>query len=229
MSEMKYPFLSSLSDDDLITVYGEAAKCLRHRGLLASSKKELQRIISSRKTQVYDTPVDFKRGKIRKKLSHSILIDFLSEDWKYLLPPPDSLDQDGSYYVYYHTDPRMPNMRMKKDDVHVDFEGRPFYIGKGKGNRYTSKRRGRDHLSVIKNLTEIHGISEDRIFHIFKDGLSEIEALELEAKLITFFGCQSEVSRNKAHFHGIKGGLLVNSDPAVRPACVSKMITVKGV
>jgi hypothetical protein len=228
MSELKYPFLSSISDDDLITIYGESAKCLRSRGLLASSKKELRRIISSKSYQNCDTPVEFSRGKVKKLLSHSILVDFLSEDWSYLFSNKHNYDKRKDYYVYYHSDPRMPNMRLRKGDVSVDFRGRPFYVGKGKGDRYKSKKRGRDHLSIIKNLTVNNGIDESRIFHIFRDGLTELEAIELEAKLITFFGCQSEISRNRAHFHGIKGGLLVNSDPSVRPECVSKMISIKG-
>jgi hypothetical protein len=224
---MKYPLITPLPDEDLLTLYGECAKELKNRGLLAATQKQLKRIISSLKTQEYNTTEVFSRGKIKRTLSHSILIDFLDEDWSYLFSG-SSYDKEKKYYVYYHTDPTLPNMRMRKGDKSVEFYGRPFYVGKGTGERYKSKKRGRGHLSIIKNLTTDQGISSDRVFRIFKDGLDEIEALELEAKLITFFGCRSEVSRGKTHFHGIKGGLLVNSDPAARPECVDKMIRIKG-
>ena len=223
----KYPFLSSLPDEELVSIYAEAAKSLKDRGLLATTKRELRRITSSKKPQVFNTPLEFNRGKVKRMASHSILLDFISEDWSSLFDK-HGLCESKCFYVYYHTDPTLANMRFRKGDKHVDFVGRPFYVGKGTGDRFRSKKRGRDHLSVIKSLTESRGIAEDRIFHIFRDGLTEIEALELEAKLITFFGCQSELSRSKAHFHGIKGGLLVNSDIARRPMCVEAMIKVKG-
>ena len=81
----------------------------------------------------------------------------------------------------------------------------------------------RSHLSVIDFL-ESSGYLEDQIFHIFAGGLTEKEALIIESKLITFFGCSSEIDPTRTHFHGLRGGLLVNSDISVRPKCVDKMI-----
>jgi len=217
--------VSALDDTDLITLYGCCAKVLHERGLLAVTRKELKRIIHSQKHQEYLTPVIYDRGKVKRTPHFSILIDFLSEDWSHLFP--GDYDDELKYYVYYHTDPSMPNTRLRKGDDCVDFCGRPFYIGKGVGERYKSKKRSRSHLSIINSIKN-KGIQESRIYHIFKYGLSEGDALELEAKLITFFGCSSELDRNRAHFHGMKGGILINSDPAKRPACVERMIRVKG-
>ncbi|QGT52238.1 homing endonuclease [Vibrio phage MZH0603] len=216
--------LSLLSDNDLITVYATSAKVLQERGLLATCKKELKRMVQSRKTQEYKTPL-FDRGKVKRMSNHSVLIDFLEEDWSYLFD--GAYDEAEDYYVYYHTDCRKPNMRFRKGDKSVTFTGRPFYIGKGKGQRYKSKNRSRSHLSIINNITST-GMDDDSIYHIYQSGLNEKQALELEAKLITFFGCSSELCRNRAHFHGMKGGLLINNDPAKRPDDVTRMMKIKG-
>lgn len=215
----------ALDDENLISLYGYCAKILSERGMLPRTKKALNKVISSSKTQTYNSPKLNSKGKVKRHLDHSILIDFLNEDWKYLFK--GDYDESREYYVYYHTDPHCPNMRLKKDDQTIDFNGRPFYVGKGKGSRYKSKLRSRSHLAVIKQIKST-GASDEQIFHIFESGLSELEAIELEAKLITFFGCSSEVARNRCHFHGMKGGLLINSDPARRPAYVNNMIRRKG-
>lgn len=217
--------LSLLSNEDLITVYGTSAKIMNERGLLALCGKELKRIVNAQRSQEYSTPPIFERGKVKRIPTHSVLIDFLNEDWSYLFT--GEYDESEDYYVYYHTDCRKPNTRLRKGEKTITFNGRPFYIGKGKGDRYKSKQRSRSHLSIIKNITAT-GIDEQSIYNIFQSGLSESKALELEAKLITFFGCSSELDRKKAHFHGMKGGLLINNDPAKRPDDVSRMMKVVG-
>lgn len=222
----KYPFLKSLSGEDLARLYLEVRRALASKGLLKQVNKAISKSKAVSYVQTAATPAEFSRGKIKRNASESILIDFLREDWSGLFPSVNP-DGEAKYYVYYHSDPSKPNMRLKRYGETVEFNGRPFYVGKGCGNRYKSKKRGRDHLSIINSLSE-SGVSDEKIFHIFKDGLTELEALELEAKLITFFGCQSEISRSRAHFHGMNGGLLVNSDPAVRPKCVDAMVRVKG-
>ena len=220
-----YDQISLLDDESLISFYGACARVLAERGKLALTKKHLSKIISSKYAQNYDTPAQNQRGKIKRSPAHSILIDFLEEDWGHLFN--GEYDKDPKYYVYYHTDPTMPNMRLRKNTDSVEFIGRPFYVGKGCGDRYKSKKRARSHLSIINNI-KANTNTEDNIYHIFKSALTEKEALELEAKLITFFGCSTEIDRKKSHFHGMKGGLLINSDPAARPADVDKMIRVKG-
>jgi len=222
----EFPYLTGLADEDLIKLYGACAQELENRNKLALCKKELRKIIHSQRAQDFHTPeslLKFDRGKIRRHPKQSILINFLQEDWSSLFDS-GNMDSERKYYVYYHTDPSKPNMRFSRDGESVVFTGRPFYVGKGCGNRYKSKLRNRSHLSVITRLKEEERVSEDEIFHIFKDGLTELEAFELEAKLVTFFGCRSEVKRNKTHFHGMKGGLLINTDPCRRPDCVENMI-----
>jgi len=228
--EKQYLQMSALSDRDVLLVYGISAKILSDRDQLALCKKELTRIIKSQKraraTCVFKTPPVFKdRGKTRRLAGDSILLEFLKEDWGYLFT--GNYDNDRKYYVYYHSNPEKGNARFKRKGEFIDFNGRPFYVGKGTGNRYKSKTRSRSHLAVINKVIE-SGKEDKDIFHIFKDGLAEVEALELEAKLITFFGVAAELDQSKTHFHGTKGGWLVNSDPACRPEDVSRMMRIKG-
>lgn len=217
--------ISSLPDDQILTLYGCCAKVLLARGKLALTKKALKKVLAQSQPNTHDTPPAVQRGRVKRISTHSVLIDFLSEDWGHLFTGEYS--EEKIYYVYYHTDPSMPDMRFRRDSDEVVFRGRPFYIGKGVGDRYKSLKRSRSHISVVNRIAAT-GIRKDEIFHIFKGCISEKEALELEAKLITFFGCWSELDRNRAHFHGMKGGLLINSDPAVRPPDVADMMKIKG-
>jgi len=219
-----------LDDTSVITIYAVSAKVLLERGMLATTRDELRKIKkeTSHKNSInnYKTPTDYtKRGKIRRHSKNSILLDFLDEDWGFLFT--GTYDESRDYYVYYHTDLSKGTSRFKKDGKTIDFFGRPFYVGKGKGDRYKNKKRSRSHISVINELID-RGLKESDIFHIFRGGLTEKEAFELEAKLITFFGCDSELDSKKAHFHGMKGGWLINADPASRPSDVDKMMRVKG-
>jgi hypothetical protein len=59
-------------------------------------------------------------------------------------------------------------------------DGKPFYVGKGSGKRAWSKQRNQ----FWKNVANKHGFSVE----IVKDGLTEIEAYELEAKLVSEYG-----------------------------------------
>jgi hypothetical protein len=91
------------------------------------------------------------------------------------------------YYVYAYLDPLVPG-NFNIDGISVNFQ--PLYIGKGKGNRY------KDHLKITNVKNKIfenklkywkqHAISEEII--IVKDNLAEIEAFNLEIKLIAEFG-----------------------------------------
>lgn len=89
------------------------------------------------------------------------------------------------FYVYALKDPRSK-------------PARPFYIGKGTGNRAWEHQINIDDSEkgrVIKEIFE----SEHKVIHtIISDNLSEQQALKIEAELIAAFGIRSQ------------GGMLTN-------------------
>lgn len=93
---------------------------------------------------------------------------------------------DTSYYIYALKDPRHS-------------PAGPFYIGKGTG------ARAWDHISRVdetrkgKRIQEIYSAGHEVVVTVMADGLSEPQALKLEAELISAFGTEAT------------GGMLTNS------------------
>jgi hypothetical protein len=118
-----------------------------------------------------------------------------------------NLDESPIYYVYAHCDPGF-KIALKKNGkttfgatlgmTHV-----PFYIGKGKENRAYDLNRNDSHRKVRQ---KIQNFGKDIIVTILKEGLTELEALCLESKLIDIFGLISQ-----------RNGHLVNLDEGVAP------------
>lgn len=210
-----------LDDKDIVRLYLSVRAVLKDRGILSQINEFLKKDRKHNKVETFATPIIFDRGAVKRLANESILLNFIDEDWSYLFS--GDYDNSEEYYVYYHSDPSKENMRFKQGEKTITFNGRPFYVGKGKNGRYKSKSRSRSHLSIIDSLKS-DGYLDEQIFHIFRNGLTEKEALMLESKLITFFGCSSEIDPKRSHFHGLKGGLLVNSDISARPKCVDAMI-----
>ncbi len=77
----------------------------------------------------------------------------------------------------------------------VDFK--PFYVGKGKGNRYEKLKRNETYRKVLQVL-DSRGLKPE--IRIIANNLAESKALEVESKLIDIFGLQ------------IYGGWLTNLD-----------------
>jgi hypothetical protein len=115
------------------------------------------------------------------------------------------LDSSPIYYVYAHCEPN--KIAIKKNGITtwaatIGFENIPFYIGKGKGNRAFDLKRNETHRK-IKEKFKI--FEQDIKIKIIREGLTELEALCLESKLIDIFGIMG------------KGGRLVNLDEGVNP------------
>jgi hypothetical protein len=93
---------------------------------------------------------------------------------------------EDAYYVYSLKDPRTS-------------PAKPFYIGKGTGIRAWEHVLKSDGTRKGKRIAEIKAEGRDVIVSKLADGLSELQALKLEAELISAFGTEHT------------GGILTNS------------------
>jgi hypothetical protein len=93
---------------------------------------------------------------------------------------------DGSYYIYALKDPRKS-------------PAKPFYIGKGTGTRAWDHLTLADETRKGKRIQEIKKDGRDVIVSILSNNLSEVDAIKLEAELISAFGTEDS------------GGILTNS------------------
>jgi len=241
----EYELIKGLTDFQLRKLYTEARHQMKVRKLLIyDAKQDLyvpnvpsKQIDILRKSQreSVNILVDEKLSEpaywtFTKKMTRqnpSIITEWLKEDWSFLWP--DDLDEERRYYVYYHCDVESKSMcftnMVKHDLVKVNFVGKPFYIGKGTGDRYLSLHgRSSAHVQRIR-FFESMGYGVDSLSHVLIDSLTEREALEIESKLIAFFGCMAEVPTGKPYFHGGSGGTLVNSDIGRRPEWVKKIMS----
>jgi len=238
-------FLKGLKTFDLRDLYKEVKKELKFRGQFHDNKingsvtlvpkhyttnnkkvenaKESRGVIFNQRNNdnagFYDPPKKWNSQR-------SILIDFLKEDWRFLFPNVDDTKKD--YYVYYHVNPNTDKFCCQKSfdegDILLRFAGTPFYIGKGKGKRYKrSSGRSTSHVNLLNTYYE-SGYEPDDICKILQEGLTELEALELESKLITYFGCYTETIPMKKHFTGFSNGTLINSDVGKRPFWILDLI-----
>jgi uncharacterized protein len=90
------------------------------------------------------------------------------------------------YYVYALKDPRVT-------------PARPFYIGKGAGTRAWEHELRIDQSRKGERIRQIHAAGHDVLTVKLVEGLSESEALRIEAELISAFGTEDS------------GGLLTNA------------------
>jgi hypothetical protein len=140
------------------------------------------------------------QGHIKPRLEY--LMPLLAQDWSGLW---GVCDPTKKYCVYAHTDPcgsilPLPIELGEKCRI-------PFYIGKGTQQRAYDFKRNQGHGIKLRQLLR-EGNKEKEIVHIFKSNLCEVDAFELEAKLIYFFGTIYEKGRR---------GVLLNLDLSLRP------------
>lgn len=151
------------------------------------------------------------RPKLHFAFSHhflSYLPVLLDQDWSHLFPGGD---KEQKYYVYGHFKPTGYPVRFVHKNLMIKSTGLPFYIGKGTGDRAFDMKRNQGHGEILRDLLR-RGCSPQDIAFVVCDNLTEAEALEIESKLIYFFGTKYEAGRR---------GILVNLDIPPRPDLVS--------
>ena len=96
------------------------------------------------------------------------------------------MKDQGVFYVYALKDPRLN-------------PARPFYIGKGAGTRAWDHELHADQSAKGERIHQIHDAGLEVLTVKLVEGLSEAEALRIEAQLISAFGTED------------RGGLLTNA------------------
>ena len=101
----------------------------------------------------------------------------------------DESDYERKYYVYAHCDPTK-QIAIDKHGVTtfaatLGMKHKPFYIGMGHDDRAYDLDRNETHR---KYRQQIKQNDLDIDVHIISEGLSKVEALALESKLIDIFG-----------------------------------------
>jgi uncharacterized protein len=116
---------------------------------------------------------------------------------------PPGVAERLKYYVYRLIDPR---------------DGTTFYVGKGKGNRLFShikEERDLDGDAKTNKLQHIHEIRHaglDVIHIVHRHGLSESEAMHVEAALIDAFpGLENEVSGSSSDLGAMNAKQIVEA------------------
>lgn len=138
------------------------------------------------------------------------LPSLIAQDWSHLFQSYS--DDSKEFYVYAHVAPH-ERIFVAREEVGGNYKGNPFYIGKGKGNRAWCMKRNQGHGKKLRD-TLSRGFSPEDVVKIVFDGLSERKAMELESKLVYFFGTIYERD---------KGSSLYNLDTCVRPEFVGEM------
>jgi hypothetical protein len=124
----------------------------------------------------------------------------MNEDWSGLF----SDREDGTFdnYVYIHVDPRQSS-----SVLHFNYDGAsirlqiPFYVGSGREKRAYNFKRCRQHTKKLREIVDA-GYGRHEIAIIICSEMSKAEALELESKLILFWGCLISSSKNRCAMWG---------------------------
>lgn len=126
------------------------------------------------------------------------LIHIMNQDWSSVYP---CSEVNGSFYVYAHIDTGVTKPFCTLEDFGGNYKGIPFYIGKGTGDRAYDLNRNQGHGKKLRQVIEKNG--KDNLVKIIFNNLSEQKALELESKLIFFFGTIYEQKRKRTVLYNL--------------------------
>lgn len=115
------------------------------------------------------------------------LPSLLAQDWSEIY---QSDTEQGASYVYAHVDPA-GHCFVAPNGCGGNYGGLPFYIGKGKGARAWDLKRNQAHGKKIDAALKAGFVASD-IVKVIAESLSDSRALELESKLVYFFGTAYE-------------------------------------
>ena len=102
---------------------------------------------------------------------------------------PPSVQQKLGFYVYLYVDPR--------DDA-------VFYVGKGKGIRALSHLSDRSETEKARRIAELRKLGMEPSIEILRYGLTQKEALHVEAAAIELLGIESLTNRVQGHSFELK-------------------------
>jgi hypothetical protein len=88
------------------------------------------------------------------------------------------------FYVYLYVDPRTQ---------------RPFYVGKGQGNRIYCHLDDTEECEKVKYIAELRKLGLEPVLEILKFGLTEREAFLVESAAIELLGVDVLTNRVKGH------------------------------
>lgn len=134
---------------------------------------------------------DLNPNKISRKMREKNVFDACMNVWEtdisdiYL---GRKLDDSPIYYVYCHMNPLHELQMFRGKHIFCASLGMkfsPFYIGKGTGDRAFKLNRSETHRKIKHKIMDSN---KDPEVCIIKEGLTELEALSYESKLIDIFG-----------------------------------------
>jgi len=103
---------------------------------------------------------------------------------------PQHVWEKLEYYVYLYVDPR---------------DSKPFYVGKGTGNRILTHLSDREESEKVKRIAELRKLGLEPRIEILKYGLTEKQALLIESAAIDLIGVERLTNRVKGH-HAAENG-----------------------
>lgn len=218
--------LSAIPTPGLVFLRDTANKVLAERRREDQKNDRRRRVISVEPKPGIDKTACFFRNSsglyaipnhyARKQAANvKYLPALIAQDWSGIYFGRDAA---SDYYVYAHVDPRKA-VFSAQPECGGNYGGRPFYIGKGKGDRAFDLKRNQGHGKLICDLMK-DGFKKDEVVKIIFSGISEAKAFEIEAKLIYYFGTVYAGSSKRK-------GVLMNLDTPQVPDFIGQMVSLE--